>query len=40
MANAGAEVPLVPNGIYTIKIGRQDSDLIGAFLVCKTKDLK
>lgn len=34
-ANAGADVPAVANGEYTFKISRDDSDLVGAFLVCK-----
>lgn len=39
-ANAGADVSLTPQGIYIFKIGRQDSDLFGAFLNCKADDLK
>lgn len=39
-ANAGAEFPAFPNASYVVKIGRQDSDLVGAFLTCTAKDLK
>ena len=39
-SDAGAEVPLMPDGEYVFKIGRQDSDLIGGFMNCKVQDLK
>lgn len=40
MANGGADVMAFPEGVYTFKIGRQDSDLIGAFFTCEAKDLR
>lgn len=40
MANAGVDVPAMANGTYVVKIGRQDSDLIGAFLSCTAKGLE
>lgn len=39
-ANSGADVPAMPNATYTVKVGRQDSDLIGAFMTCKVIGLK
>lgn len=39
-ADSGAEVPFVPEGEYSFNIGRQGSDLVGAFMQCKVKDLK
>jgi len=39
-ADAGADVSLKPEGTYVFKIGRQDSDLVGAFMNCKVQDLK
>lgn len=39
-ADAGADVPLVPDGEYVFKIGRQDSDLVGGFMNCKVQELK
>ncbi|MBK9321479.1 MAG: hypothetical protein IPM97_00730 [Bdellovibrionaceae bacterium] len=39
-ADAGADVSLKPDGTYVFKIGRQDSDLVGAFLNCRALDLK
>lgn len=40
MANGGADVPAAPNAGYVFKIGRQDSDLVGAFLNCTAKELE
>lgn len=39
-ADSGADAPLVENGQYMFNIGRQDSDLVGAFLNCKVQSLK
>lgn len=39
-ADAGADVPFVADGQYTFKIGRQGSDLVGAFMNCKVNNLK
>lgn len=39
-ADAGADVSLKPDGIYVFKIGRQDADLVGAFLNCQVHNLQ
>ncbi len=36
-ANAGADVPAVADGNFTFKISRDDSDLVGAFLNCRSE---
>lgn len=39
-ADSGADAPLVENGQYMFNIGRQDSDLVGAFMNCQVQSLK
>lgn len=39
-ADSGADAPLVENGQYMFNIGRQDSDLVAAFMNCKLQNLK
>lgn len=39
-ANSGADLPLIAGATYSTNIGKDGSDLIGAFMKCKTVDLK